>query len=129
VTSFDDAYLQAMSFAKQSPSRHVRTLLQALFVELHRRPVEVSALKVAVVSLLEYLVSPAGRTSANCTAVDLFVCFLADEIDWYEILPQPIAAIVADMGIGLHDTVDSPDIARNSESTPELLLARIQDIA
>lgn len=129
MTSFDDAYLEAMSFAKQSPSRHVRTLLQVLFVELHRSPVEVAPLKAALVSLFEFLSSSPGRTSANCTAVDLFVSYMGDELDWQEILPEPIAAIVSDVGQCLHDTVDSPEIARSFESTPEQLLARIRETA
>lgn len=129
MLSFDDAFLEAVSDMKQSPSRYVRASLQALFVELYRRPIDVTALEAALVSLLEFLESPAGRTSANCTAVDLFMSFMGDELDWQAILPEQLAPIVADMGQYLHDTVDAPEVAQNLESTPEQLLARIRQTA
>ena len=75
-----------------------------------------------MLTLLEFLSSPAGRTDENCRAVDTFLmvdeCWLSDD------LPESYHAVIADMGATLHDTVAAPHIAENFESTPEQLVAR-----
>ena len=97
---------------------HVRRLHNALAV----RPLDLQSARSAMIALLEFLCSPAGRTDSNCRAVDTFLmldeCWLSDE------LPESYHEIVADMGGALHDTVTAPHIAENFDSTPEQLLAR-----
>ena len=66
--------------------------------------------------------SPAGRTDHNCRAVDRFLCL--GDLSWPE-LPGPLGDVLADMAGALHDTVSSPAVALNFESTPEQLLQRL----
>ena len=76
--------------------------------------------------LLEYLSSVEGRTHANCVVADYFIC---KEIEEHRgELPLDLAEILSDMGSILHDTVSSPTIAFNFESTPEQLLKRAKQV-
>ena len=102
--------------------------VHAVYREIARRPVELADLRQAMVALLFYLASPEGGTDHNCRTVDTFFCLRDDwEIDW-DHLPDDFHGILEDMGGALHDTVSSPNIARNFESTPEQLLARVQRV-
>jgi hypothetical protein len=85
-------------------------------------PVDLPALKNSLVGLLQYL-SGEGRTNANCRATDLFFC--SDDLEhvWSEQnLPDDFHDVLAKMGEALHDTVTSPDVARNFGCLPEQLL-------
>ena len=107
-------------------SARLEPLVRDLYDALVADPVNVHHVEGAVERVLEFLTSPEGRTDANCTAVDYFLCL--GEFDCPE-LPNPVGDVVADMGGALHDTVSSPNIAANFESTPEQLLARLRSRA
>jgi hypothetical protein len=104
----------------------LRPLLERLYQNLQLRPVDSTALKAAMLTVLEFLVSPSGRTDANCRAVDYFL--MQDEAWSAKELPQAFVDILADMSGALHDTISAPDIAANFESTPEQLLERLRRI-
>ena len=98
----------------------VRAAVAAEAIDLHRVVHSLDA-------LLQYLCSPEGRTDGNCRFVDSFFM----EYDaWAERgLPVPLHDILADMAGALHDTCSAPDIARNFDSTPEQLLARLRRLS
>jgi hypothetical protein len=110
-------------------SSEVGPLVRNVHAEVVRRPAQLAQLKSALESLLLFLASPAGRTHANCSAVDLF--FTLDDA-WpsgmWEHLPASFADVLADMGGALHDTVQAPHVAENFSSLPEQLLARVRAI-
>ena len=104
------------------PDDKVIQQLEAIDAVLSASPVNLVALKAALVSLLTHLSSPQGRTDENCCAVDIHFCL--DE-NWPVLnLPPDFHDLLADLGGALHDTVSDPEIAKNFESTPEQLLAR-----
>ena len=103
-------------------------LVNAVYREIAQQPANLPALKGAMVDLLSYLSSPEGRTDSNCVTVDTFFCIRNHwETEW-DHLPIDFQHILDDIGGALHDTVSSPDIAENFESTPEQLLARVHKI-
>jgi hypothetical protein len=102
----------------------LRPLLEHLYASLTAVPIDLPALKSAILGVLEFLASRNGRTDANCRTVDSFL--MQDEVWDPKELPESFIDILADMSGALHDTVSAPDMAANFESTPELLLARAQ---
>lgn len=104
-------------------------LVHEVYVGIIHRPVGLGSLKQAMVALLSYLESPQGRTNFNCTVVNNFFCIRDQwESEWVH-LPIEIRCILEAMGGELHDTISSPDIARNFEATPEQLLAKVRGVA
>ena len=109
-------------------SSRLRPLLLAVYDELKRQPTNLPTLRGALEELLVFLASPEGRTNANCWAADLFFALGEGwEIEEWDI-PDAYGDILGDMSGALHDTVESPEIAENFESTPEQLLARLRSI-
>lgn len=98
------------------------------FDALMAEPVDLPVLKQSMVQLLHFLTTPEGRTDANCYLVNMAIVFP----EWGDIrlpeLPDDFGYIIADMGGALHDTVSSPEMAYNFESTPEQLLERTQKL-
>jgi hypothetical protein len=116
--NFEELY-QRVSYADKA----LKPLLEELHKQLSYSPKNLAKLKTSLISVLEFLASPQGRTDENCRAVDFFL--MLDE-EWNsEGLPDAFAEILADMSGALHDTVSAPNIAENFESTPEQLLARV----
>ena len=100
--------------------------MQRLYDALTARDLQVAHVREAMIAVLEFLASPAGRTDANCHAVDSFL--FEDEVWYSHRLPEAFAEVLADMGGILHDTVSAPHITENFSSTPEQLLARARDL-
>jgi hypothetical protein len=98
----------------------MHSVREALFAS----PLDVAAVRASLITLFEYLSSPAGRTDANCRAVDGFF-YLNDDLP-LERLPDSLQDVFAHMD-ALHDTITTPDIAENFGSTPEQLLERARD--
>jgi hypothetical protein len=103
----------------------VRPLVETLQARLKDQPLDLLAIKAAMIALLEFLSSPAGRTDANCRAVDGF--FFHDEAWLAANLPDSYHDVIAHMD-ALHDTITAPHIAQNFDSTPEQLLARARSL-
>ena len=121
MSNFDKIYDR---FVKQPPAPELRSLLKRFYYSLIKKPYELAEIKQSMTDVLMFLCSEAGRTDANCRAVDMFICIDDGwENDWSD-LPEAFHEIVFDMGHGLHDTVKSPDIAKNFECLPEQLLER-----
>jgi hypothetical protein len=119
--NFEELY-QQVSYADKA----LKPLLEKLRNQLATHPKNLAELKTALISLLEFLASPQGRTDENCRAVDFFL--MLDE-EWNsEELPEAYAEILADMSGALHDIISAPNIAENFESTPEQLLKRAKDL-
>jgi hypothetical protein len=128
--SFETAWRRCSGARDGEPvSSEVEALVRSVHAEVVRDPAQLPRLRNALESLLLFLASPAGRTHANCSAVDLF--FTLDDA-WpprtWEHLPEPFADVLADIGGALHDTVKAPHIAENFSSLPEQLLARVRSI-
>lgn len=82
--------------------------------------------------LMRWLCVPGNRTDEHCSRIDTFVLqhFLADAAGRkaVERLPSPLALIIEDMGSQLHDSITDPVIAEQFESTPEMLLKRLEEL-
>jgi len=108
-------------------SPELRPLLKRVYSDVLTTPANLAALKESLTALLEYLSGP-GRTNSNCWAVDRFFCLSEGwDRDWTEQpLPDDFHDVLALMGEALHDTVKSPEVARNFECLPEQLLDRVR---
>jgi len=108
------------------PTTGVDAMLRPHLEKLHQCLAHTSAdlpsLREAIIGVLEFLVSPRGRTDVNCRAVDSFL--MLDGAWDANRLPQSFVDVLSDMSGALHDTVSAADIAANFESTPEQLLER-----
>ena len=102
----------------------LQPLMQSVRAAVFASPLDVPAVKSSLIALLEYLGSSAGRTDANCNAVDHF--FSLDDDLPLERLPDPLQDVFAHMD-ALHDTITAPQIAENFSSTPEQLLERVRN--
>ncbi|HKV71292.1 MAG TPA: hypothetical protein VJN62_08590 [Gemmatimonadales bacterium] len=109
-------------------SPRLRPLLISVYDELKLHPTNLLSLRRALEELLIFLASPDGRTNANCWAADLFFALGEGwEIEEWTV-PDEYGDILGDMSGALHDTVQSPEVAANFESTPEQLLQRLRAI-
>ena len=109
-------------------SPELKPLLRQVYAEFQSEEVNLPSLNENLSALLEYL-SGVGRTNANCWAVDLFFCLddIGWERDWADHrLPDDLHDVLAKMGNALHDTVSSPEIAKNFDCLPEQLLDQIR---
>jgi hypothetical protein len=110
--------------ALESADATLRPLMQSVRAALFASPLNVATVKASLIALFEYLSSSAGRTDANCGAVDSF--FSLDDDLPLECLPDSLQDVFAHMD-ALHDTITAHDIAENFGSTPEQLLERVRD--
>lgn len=103
--------------------------LQKLVAVVHgsiiEQPTDFMRLNSSLENLLYFLTTPAGRTKENCEETDLYFCLHKDNGFNWDHLPEDYQLILDDIGGQLHDTIESPEIAKNFESTPEQLLERI----
>jgi hypothetical protein len=110
--------------ALQQADATLQPLMQSVRSAVFASPLDVPAVKASLITLLEYLSSPAGPTDANCCAVDGFF-YLDDDLP-LERLPDSLQDLFAHMD-ALHDAITAPQIAENFGSTPEQLLERARD--
>ncbi|HEY0371482.1 MAG TPA: hypothetical protein VGD79_05750 [Thermoanaerobaculia bacterium] len=115
MTSFDEVWRAAVRF------RRAARELELLLHDVYNAFGDDAALPAAVERVLVFLISPAGRTDANCSVTDQFISLT--ESQWRS---SSIAEILDDMGGTLHDTIHAEPIAKTFEATPEQLLERIQ---
>jgi hypothetical protein len=111
-------------------SKELNQLIPSVCEAIDARPADILAVKKTLDALLAFLASPAGRTDANCVAVDDFF-LLPENYGWdpiWDHLPGPLIEILADIGGALHDSITVPEIAESFESTPEQLLKRLRSI-
>ncbi len=119
---FKEAYASADS---KGASDELRPLVQRLYEDLMAEPTRnLDRLKDSIISVLEFLASPYGRTDANCDTVNMFLMDVTDQWErpWPEDLPDDFQKVLGRMADTLHDTVSAPEIAQNFGSTPEQLL-------
>ncbi|MHC4324311.1 MAG: hypothetical protein ACYSUX_08570, partial [Planctomycetota bacterium] len=75
MTNFHEGYLK---FCRgRRVSGELKPLLANVYDLIHTWPVDLRALREAIVSLMSFLCEPANRTDANCRAVGMF--FLMDD--------------------------------------------------
>ena len=115
MTSFDELWRASVRFRRAS--RELEPLLHDVYSSFG----DDDALRAAVERVLVFLVSPTGRTDANCSVTDQFIS--ATEAQWRS---SSIADILDDMGGTLHDTIHAEPIAKTFEATPEQLLERVR---
>jgi len=110
--------------ALQQADATLQPLMQSVRAAIFASPLDAATVKASLIALLEYLSSPAGRTDANCCAVDRFF-YLDDDLP-LENLPDSLQDVFGHMD-ALHDTITAPQIAENFGSTPEALLERVRN--
>lgn len=115
---------------QEDVSSELQPLLVAAQVEIAREPPNLAAMKASLERIMEFLCTPQGRTDANCNATFMFFLLTerwpAGSPDGWDHLPEDYAEILDDIAGCLHDTIESPEIARNFDSTPEQMLERIR---
>lgn len=122
LSEFERIYSEQLARLQDDTiSPQLKPLMSRFYHALVCEPPDLQRLKNALIDLLEFLTTPEGRTNGNCRLVDFFIC-LGDFT--YPELPDSFQDVIADMGGALHDTITSPEIAYNFDSTPEQLLAR-----
>jgi hypothetical protein len=130
MPGFDHAWAAvAVGREGKAASPELRPLLERAYVEILASPTNLAALKKSLDELLEFL-SGRGRTNSNCWAADLFFC-VSDgwERDWTDqSLPEEFHDVLAKMGEALHDTVQSPTVAKNFGCLPEQLLEEVRNL-
>ena len=115
-----------------SPNPQVVASLEALRNELLLPEPSVERLRSIVTALLKFLASRLGRTDPNVRFVDYGLSNdddVWDRIELVESVDPILADVIRDMAGAVHDMVKAPDIARNFDSTPEQLLARLSSPA
>lgn len=130
MAGFDQAWLAVASArGGESVSPQLRPLLEAVYYQSLVHPLDSLKLKKSLENLLLFLCGE-GRSNADCCAADLFFAQSERwERDWAEQnLPKGFHDVLAMMGEALHDTVQSPEIARNSGCLPEQLLERVRQL-
>src|SRR4029077_18085491 len=103
----------------------LQPLVEALNAKLTEKPLDLPAIKAALITLLEFLTSSPGRTDANCRAVDGFFFYNDSWVDAE--LPDSYHDVFAHMN-ALHDAFGAAHVAQNFDSTPEQLLARARSL-
>lgn len=121
MSDFEPAWRNAVRFRRVS--HDLKTLVFNVMAEAEQATINAAALRAALDRLLTFLVSPIGRTDANCCAVDRF--FATYEGSWRH-LPPELASVVDGLTGTLHDTIYAPHIAATFESLPEQLLIRLR---
>ena len=113
---------------KDQNQGNLRHLLEQVSCLLHEEPANLDSIKESLVCLLSFICEPKNRTHNNCKAVDLFFCLdnLSD-VSWNS-LPEDYRQLFDDIGGCMHDTVESPEIATNFDSTTEQLLSRAKGL-
>lgn len=128
MPGFDDAWAAVATHRDgESVSSELRPLLLNVYLRVLSSPPDLNGLKKSLEELLRYLAGE-GRTNANCWAVDLFFCLSQGwEHDWTDqSLPEDFHDVLVRMGEALHDTVRTPEIARNFDCLPEQLLEQVK---
>ncbi len=110
--------------SNSSPGPELRPLLKLLQDSFDTATPDPCQVRAALISLLEYLTMPKGRTDANCWAVDQYLTVKEDFSHVGGALPNPYVDILEDMAGALHDAVSAPEVASSLAGTPEQLLAR-----
>jgi hypothetical protein len=120
---FDQLWARYGSRSGVSPE--LEPLARDLFETFVAEPINVEHVRASLERVLVFLASPSGRTDANCSAIDRFLCL--GEFNWPD-LPDAIQDVLGGIAGALHDTVSNPEIAMKFESTPEQLLRRLRSM-
>jgi hypothetical protein len=107
-------------------SPKLNKLINEVRILLIEQPANLPAIKSSLETLLLFLTSPTGLTDQNCRETDLFFCLNEENGFSWKHLPEEYQLIFDDIGMQLHDTIKTPEIAKKFDSTPEQLLARIR---
>jgi erythromycin esterase-like protein len=117
-----------LNIMKTKPDAQVVAGLEAVRNELLSAEPSAERVRLVVMDLLKFLASRKGRTDSNVRFVDYGLSNdddVWDRIELIEAADPILADVVRDMAGALHDTVKAPYVARNFDSTPEQLLARL----
>lgn len=104
---------------------NVDDLLLQLKIVVEKPNASELGVKSALEDLLVWLNDTANNTDENCRKVDTFVATGISIEARVKLSPQ-VQDLLFDVGGQLHDTHSAPSVARNFESTPEQLLARVR---
>lgn len=121
MTGFEELWRSAVRY--RLVSHALKTLVYNVFTAAELG--DAAAVRGALDALLAFLVSPGGRTDANCCAVDRF--FGNFEGQWSR-LPPDLASLLDALSGTLHDAIYAPQIAAHFESLPEQLLNRLRKL-
>jgi len=109
-------------------SPELQKLIEAVHGCIIERPTDLVRLNLSMENLIGFLTMPVGHTNQNCKETDLYFCLHDNNGFNCDHLPEDYQLILDDIGGQLHDTIESPEVAKNFESTPEQLLERIRKI-
>jgi hypothetical protein len=134
LQSFEEVYVRFLKDCKSTPvnlklvSPELKPFLNRLYDALMKRPVDTEPIKQSLINLLTFLITPEGRTRDNLWMANLFV-LLDDrwEVKGFDDLPESFQDILGRM-LGMHDTFESPETARQFASTPEELLEQAKKL-
>jgi hypothetical protein len=87
-----------------------------------QEPLNIVALRHALIVLLQFLASPAGRTHANCRRA---AQALSQRSGWAHV-PLPLGDLMRTMGGPMRGTVWDAELTTQLGATPEQLLARLR---
>jgi hypothetical protein len=119
---FEEAFQRIASSVPSS----LRPLLREVHDAYASRPPDAARARSALVTLFTHLVSPDARTHTNVCAVDRFL--MEDPaLTKDTALPPQFVEFVLNAD-ALHDTIESPEVAENFESTPEQLLEKARKL-
>ena len=118
----DDQQRMYAAIAAQPASEDLRPLLDALEAETRRDPANVVLLRKRLIELLQYLVSPEGRTIANFHATYDRLEFT----DEWRRLPALEREILRALSGPTMQAVWQPDLPEARDFLPEQLLARLR---
>lgn len=128
MTNINNNWLPPGTARKETINPKLDQLLEEAAKLLREKKTNPNQIKQSLINLMSFLCTEEGRTDRNCTATDSFFCLHDDNgFDWQH-LPKPFQLILGDIGGQLHDTITSPEIAKNFESTPEQLLERLKQL-
>ena len=120
--TLDEQQRMYAAIAAQPASEDLRPLLDAVEAEARRDPANVVLLRKRLIELLQYLVSPEGRTIANFDATR----YRWEFVEEWPHLPALEREILRALSGPTLEAVWQPELPEGRDFLPERLLARLQ---
>jgi len=97
--------------------------LAGVYSAINAEELDLAVVKSRLERLFIFLTSEKGRNDINCRLTDLLFC-VAEGCNGTG-CQESYQEVTSDIGFGLHDTITSPEVARNFYAFPEQILDRI----
>jgi hypothetical protein len=114
---------------RKGASDALEHLAREFYVQFMSPKLDLLALRRSVIRLLEFLCSSEGRTDANYSTADCFVCLLtAEQDDLFDRLPGEYRTVIDGIALDLYEMYQDPKLAGRLDATPESLLEQAQEL-